>query len=71
MSERAKLFLPGTVAFVDVSVLPMDSEQVCGGQIVVFRNGRIRVQGVKLRGRWISQAKLDQMVTNFLATYHQ
>ena len=46
MSERAKLSLPGTVAFVDVNVLPMDSERVYGGQTVVVREGRICVQGV-------------------------
>ena len=32
---------PGTVAFVNVSVLPMDRERVLSGQTVIVRDGRI------------------------------
>jgi imidazolonepropionase-like amidohydrolase len=36
---------PGTVAFVDVNVIPMDREHVLRGQTVVVENGRIAAVG--------------------------
>jgi amidohydrolase family protein len=36
---------PGTFAFVDVSVLPMDRDRLLGGQTVVVRDGRIVAVG--------------------------
>src|SRR5262245_40975782 len=35
----------GTVAFVEVNVVPMDSERVLSRQTVVVRNGRIAAMG--------------------------
>ena len=36
---------PGTIAFVDVTVLPMDRERVLTGQTVLVRDGRITALG--------------------------
>ena len=33
---------PGTYAFVDVTVLPMDRERTLTGQTVIIRDGRAR-----------------------------
>ena len=45
MSEQAKPSPPGTVAFVDVNVLPMDSERVCEHQTLVVQDGQVQALG--------------------------
>lgn len=45
MSEQAKPSPPGSVAFVGVNVLPMDSETVCESQTVLVQEGRILAMG--------------------------
>ncbi|MCK4901201.1 MAG: hypothetical protein KAS38_20630, partial [Anaerolineales bacterium] len=45
MSEQAKPSPPGTVAFVDVNILPMDSERVLEQQTVVVQDGKVSAMG--------------------------
>lgn len=45
MSEQAKLHITGTTAFVDVNVLPMDSERILTKQTVIVQEGRILAMG--------------------------
>ena len=39
--------MAGTLAFVDVTVLPMDRDRVLTGQTVIIRDGRIAAIGPK------------------------
>jgi imidazolonepropionase-like amidohydrolase len=50
-SQNAAVSTPAVVAFVDVTVIPMDRERVLEGQTVIIRDGRIASIEPSARGR--------------------